>query len=766
MFFGRDATVHDVVQTLLRGDHVALIGTGGTGKSSVAKAVLNEPLIVSEFDARLFITYDGVAPSAMTYQLFLDKISRVLNTSKADSNNILSCLEVVSAILVIDNAETLLEASSVDLERILELLDTIGSQRRTRILMTTRNHETVPPNLAFQRIPVAGLPPDAAIQAFGVIYQIAPVDKTIERILAALDYHALSINILANTATMNQWSPARLDGAWDSSRLRMLETAESKHRNLRVSIEISLECPLLQDTKDSVLRLLRVVAFLPQGVHREALTAVIGDRNALYVAESVCRCSLAYWRGEYITALAPIRLYIADTHNNSLAYDNILLTGIRHHYYRLLSDTELLNREHDNLDRLIYFDMSSSMFRDDVAIYTSTLEVASRYLCVSEGINGTSLWPLLMAEVDADSFHKIDSLALTIGLCMSHECWADLNTFQFRSAFGRLKSAEKFCRNHTPTCDEPLIRCLIGRSQIYHSWGKIILAEQDLQEARSLAQVMSNFSSDAMCNSRLSRGALSKGSITEAITLADSALQYCESSKKHLGLAPEVYSDRIEIAIHQKDYDTARNLGEKAMKFDRSHRLSQHYVQILTWQASVEGWAGNISTALEVLDRASLEMHQIVDYKASLYGKAYYQAILGNISFSWSLLSQTTVIAGQYVPGLLSHELFSSYIFLFSRDLCNAKLLLRSILSDGEAEDKRTMAFAHRALGEIAILEQDTHEAKTQFSLAKSVCDESGMSPRFMYTGYCVYHWHTLPEEYDGWSRYLDGVFEVESDSS
>ena len=307
-----------------------LIGTGGMGKSSIAKVVLNEEPIASSFEARLFITYDGIASSAMTYQLFLDRIATELRLPSPDLTSIIQRLENLPALLVIDNAETLLEADDIDSARIAEVLDTLGSMTTTRIIVTTRNHSSISANFLCQRITVFGIPMNAACNAFSAVYKIAPLNDAVKAIFTALDYHPLSINILANTATMHEWSIKEIEQAWSEQQTGVLDNANDKYRSLRVATEISI---VSFKDKTLALQILRTIAFLPQGVHGNDFSFLFSSiPNILHRVEAVRRSSLIYRHNDRLTMLAPIRIYIANQYNASLPYDDQTLTRVRAYY--------------------------------------------------------------------------------------------------------------------------------------------------------------------------------------------------------------------------------------------------------------------------------------------------------------------------------------------------------------------------------------------------------------------------------------------------
>jgi hypothetical protein len=55
MLYGRDDLVAELTKHVINNEHLALIGPGGMGKSSVAKAIINEPLVADKFADRRFL---------------------------------------------------------------------------------------------------------------------------------------------------------------------------------------------------------------------------------------------------------------------------------------------------------------------------------------------------------------------------------------------------------------------------------------------------------------------------------------------------------------------------------------------------------------------------------------------------------------------------------------------------------------------------------------------------------------------------------------
>ena len=750
----------ECVDAILRNDHVALLGAGGVGKTSISKVILHEKDMVSRFQARVFVSYDGIASSAMTFELFLERIADAIGVLP-DSKYIIERLESAMTLLVLDNTETFLDASPADFGKLTELLDTIGALPSTSIIATTRNPETVPPNLPFYRAVITGLTLEAASAAFSFVYKLAPIDDTIQRILSALDYHPLSINILANTATINQWTVARLQEAWREGQSRILdsETSGSKYRSLRISIELSIACPLFQATKDVVLRLLRIIAFLPQGLYREDLHGILQDRRALGIADALCRSSLAYWLGDRITMLAPIRLYIMDVYNSCLrTNDDGILFSIHRHYHEQLSNTPEVcaEREHANLDRLLFFDISSETHQSEFNINLHTLRTAGFFLhhIARRDLQATSLWPLLTCDVDENLSRTLNPLSLAISLCLSWVYW--LEYYQCRYA---TSSEQGTLQKSTLSFSEQLSSCLRVTEMVHNSKGNLLLADEALRQGCCIARSMNHFMYEAFYSGQLCRVALCRGNIEEADSFATSANNYFQSTGQYLhliGLSP----DLANIAIHQQDFDRARSFLHEAMALDREYNDGRRKLEIVNNQASIEGWAGDVTAALKVLDDSmGVDVRpgapQFSEYLAMLRATAYYEANMGNLSDARTLLSRATSLSlGSH--GAFSHsytDLISAYVDLFDGEYTKSRMRLHSLLDNADKEDIQHTAILYRALGEVMLSQEDISEATTHFGAAKSLCSTMGISPTYLYAGYR--HWYTLPEQYLGWKEFL-----------
>ncbi|KAG0693022.1 hypothetical protein DFH29DRAFT_1007768 [Suillus ampliporus] len=87
MFYGRDDLVAELTNLVVNDEHIALIGPGGMGKSSLAKAILNEKHVQQKFtDRRYFVTYDSLDPSTITFDAFMTRFAGVLGIELAGAD--------------------------------------------------------------------------------------------------------------------------------------------------------------------------------------------------------------------------------------------------------------------------------------------------------------------------------------------------------------------------------------------------------------------------------------------------------------------------------------------------------------------------------------------------------------------------------------------------------------------------------------------------------------------------------------------------------
>ena len=328
--FGRDGLVEKVVGLAENLEPVALIGAGGIGKTSIALTVLHHKRIKDRFgEHRRFIRCDQFPASPAHFLARLSKVIGAGVENPEDLTPLRSFLSSKEMLVILDNAESILDPQGTNAREIYSIVDELCQFEPICLVITSRI-KTVPRHCKRPGIPTLSM--EAARNIFYGIHDDDGRSTAIDDLLRRLDFHALSITLLATTASHNGWDHNRIAEEWDAQRAQVLRT--DYNESLAATIELSLGSPTFSSLGPNAHDLLGVVAFFPQGIHEknlEWLFPTISNRKNIF--DKFCVLSLTYRNNGFITMLAPLRDHLVPQDPQS----SPLLCATRDHYFSRLS---------------------------------------------------------------------------------------------------------------------------------------------------------------------------------------------------------------------------------------------------------------------------------------------------------------------------------------------------------------------------------------------------------------------------------------------
>ncbi|KAJ7349742.1 hypothetical protein DFH08DRAFT_997021 [Mycena albidolilacea] len=339
IFYGRQSEVETIMKILNQeSPRIAILGGGGMGKTSLAKAILHYPQTLEKFQHRFFVSAEAATTSIELAALIGLHVG--LNPGTDLTRPVVQYLsQKPSCFLILDNLETVWEPmqSRGGIEEFLSLLTEV---KHLALLITMRGAER-PGKVHWTHpflLPLQPLSAEAAQQIFMDITDNAYIKEDMEQILQFTDNIPLAVDLISHLSDYEGLSNV-LD-RWQTERTSLLTLGYDRKSNMDVSISLSLSSPRITSESKELLSLLSI---LPDGLSDgELVQYKLPIRNILSCKTALLATSLAYQdSNRRLRSLMPMREHV----QKFLPPSQALVQYLRKRFYALLELYQKYNGE-------------------------------------------------------------------------------------------------------------------------------------------------------------------------------------------------------------------------------------------------------------------------------------------------------------------------------------------------------------------------------------------------------------------------------------
>ncbi|KAJ7323258.1 P-loop containing nucleoside triphosphate hydrolase protein, partial [Mycena albidolilacea] len=311
IFHGREYELSQILQLFKTGTpRIAILGAGGMGKTSLAKAVLHYQEITAIYGQhRVFVTCDSATSTVELGSLIGSHIGL-----KPGKNLIQKLVQYFStsapSLLILDELETLWEPAKFcgDIEELLSQLTGVG---HLAIIITMRGAER-PAKVQWTRPFLPSLKPldeESARQTFMDISDTDDSPEEVNALLALTDNMPLAISLLAHLADSEGCS--NVLARWHKEKTSLISEGLDRRSNLDLSISVSISSPrmiLLSQAQE----LLSLLSMLPDGLlDLDLIQSKLPLDHILSCKAALMATALAYSDDhKRLKVLVPVREYM------------------------------------------------------------------------------------------------------------------------------------------------------------------------------------------------------------------------------------------------------------------------------------------------------------------------------------------------------------------------------------------------------------------------------------------------------------------------
>ncbi|KAF9059220.1 hypothetical protein BDP27DRAFT_1453431 [Rhodocollybia butyracea] len=320
IFFGRDTIVNDFVHTLVSQKtsmaRICLLGPGGMGKTSIARAVLHHPSVIEHFgkENRIWVPCVKATSVSLLKDTIYDSLGVSLNTGDPLCD-IIHDLESSKSpiILLLDNFETPWNLySQTDVQEVLSQLEKL---QHVALFVTMRSSQPPGDSINWKSVHLGAVDKEASIHIYTEINPAGSEGPELPLLLAEVGHMPLAITLLAKLGQQMEYSPAELLELYKDAGTALLNLGRESQRSMDICIDLSIKSQLMIDSPGAA-KLLGILALLPVGTTLKALSQWwapdIPKATITLRLRTLLDTALVEKRADAYVVLPVIRRYVLD----------------------------------------------------------------------------------------------------------------------------------------------------------------------------------------------------------------------------------------------------------------------------------------------------------------------------------------------------------------------------------------------------------------------------------------------------------------------
>ncbi|KAJ7234460.1 hypothetical protein C8J57DRAFT_1729097 [Mycena rebaudengoi] len=330
IFNGRESELQDVVNIIIQDSaHIAILGTGGMGKTSLTIAALHNPQVEAKYSHRYFVPCHSSPTCTELAATIADHVGleKGSNMAKKVAHYF---AHAPPSLLVLDNLETPWEPLSARSE-VEEFLSLLTDAPHLGLMITLRGAEH-PSKVKWTHPFLAPLKPLSNVAAWQTFIEVADDghdDASIKELLELTGNLPLAVSLIASVASSEGCAKAL--SRWKLESTRMLSDGYDQRSSLDISIMLSYTSSHMTP---GAQELLSILSMLPDGLaDADLVQAKLPIPDILGCKATLIGTALAFVaQDQHLKVLVPIREHILSIHPPTDA----LKLQLQEHFHQIL----------------------------------------------------------------------------------------------------------------------------------------------------------------------------------------------------------------------------------------------------------------------------------------------------------------------------------------------------------------------------------------------------------------------------------------------